>query len=150
MNSELPEIRVSVTIKKLIEEVWEKWIDSESIKIWSVPFSDWHCRKAENDFCKDGKFLYRMQSNDGEDGFDHTGIFLKIIPLQTVETQSEDGRRSKITFKEFYDNTIVEEIFEPDQVIECSHQEDFCQKILIQFKNHVENKNKRKPALKFS
>lgn len=81
-----------------------------------------------------------METRDGRQGFDHTGKYLKIIPLRRIETVQEDGRASTIEFHSYDANSIVRETFEPEDKTPYDVQEDFCRSVLNRFKKYVELK----------
>ncbi len=131
-------IVVSVLVHKPVALVWENWINPEQIKQWNVPFDDWHCPEVENDLQPGGDFIFRMETRDGREGFDHKGRYDRIIPCQLIEYTLEDGRRSTVEFQHIDENTIVRESFDPEKETPPDLQQAFCRSVLERFKKHVE------------
>lgn len=140
MHAEAEKVVVSVLIRKPLEIVWNSWMQPEDIRQWNVPFNDWHCPQAENDPEEGGRFFYRVERKDGKEGFDHTGIYDKIVPYQLIEYTLDDGRRSSIEFQHIDQNTIVRESFDPEERTPVSLQKEFCQAVLDRFREYVEAK----------
>jgi len=132
-------IEVSVLINSTLEKVWNAWTKEEFVKIWNVPFADWHCPSVKNDVRTDGDFNFRMEKLDGSEGFDYKGRYLEVIPFSKIETLQEDGRKSLIIFKEQGKLLELTEQFEPEAQTELSLQKEFCQSVLNKFKDFVEN-----------
>lgn len=128
-----------VLVEKPLAEVWEMWITPSHITRWNIPFDNWRCPLAENDLMEHGKFLYRMESCNGEDGFDHKGQYTRIIPGRLIECMLEDGRRSCVEFQQIDQNTIVRESFEPEPGVPADMQQQFSQLVLERFKEYAES-----------
>ncbi|MDR2269972.1 MAG: SRPBCC domain-containing protein [Sphingobacterium sp.] len=127
-----------VLVEKPIEDVWEHWIESASIRQWNIPFDDWHCPKVVNDFREGGQFDFRMERKEDREGFDYRGVYNRIIPLEYIETTS-GGRNCIVEFQAIDNNTIIRETFEPDKTTPLALQQNFTDSVLIRFKEFVEN-----------
>jgi uncharacterized protein YndB with AHSA1/START domain len=86
MENKISDISIEITIQKPVAKVWEIWTTAADIMQWNVPFDNWHSPRAKNDLHEGGSFCYRMEAKDGSEGFDHSGIFAKIIPNQLKGT----------------------------------------------------------------
>lgn len=129
---------VSVSIEKPIHEVWKHWTAIEAIKIWNIPFEDWHCPKAINNLKDGGTFFYRMERKDAMEGFDYSGVYDRVIPLKSIESTCDDGRKSLVEFYPKENNTIIRETFEPENTTPVAIQQNFTQSVLNRFKAFME------------
>lgn len=137
-------ISVNTTINAPIEIVWKRWITPEDIIQWNSPLNDWHTPRAENDFCKGGKFIYRMEAKDGSMGFDFSGVYQKVEPNQYIEYTINDGRKVSIEFTSLEGQTIINEQFESESVHPIEHQRQGWQSILDNLKNMWNYKTSKK------
>ncbi len=94
---------------------------------------------AENNLVEQGTFLYRMRNKSGEDEFDYTGQYSRIIPHQSIEFVLDDGRISCVEFQQIDQNTIVRESFEPETGVSPDLQLQFSQSLLQRFKEYAES-----------
>jgi uncharacterized protein YndB with AHSA1/START domain len=140
MDNQAPTITVEVTIDKPIDLVWKVWSSPADIMQWNIPFDDWHSPRVENDLQTGGSFLFRMESKEGSEGFDHSGVYDKVIINQLIEYTGTDGRKSSIRFVANDKTTTISETFEPEKTNSIEMQKDFCQAILNNFKKYVETK----------
>jgi uncharacterized protein YndB with AHSA1/START domain len=140
MENNRPVIVVETTINKPIERVWEIWTDPADIMEWNIPFDDWHCPKVETDLRPGGHFIFRMETKDGSEGFDHSGIYDQVIPPELITYTGYDGRKSIIAFYREAEKTRLEETFEPDSQNPVEMQRDFCQSVINRFKRYAEGK----------
>ncbi|MBX3255072.1 MAG: SRPBCC domain-containing protein [Chitinophagaceae bacterium] len=131
-------IVVNILVQKPLETVWKTWITPQEIRQWNIPFANWHCPEVINDVREGGQFCFKMQTKDGKEGFDHTGIYDRIIPYELIAYTLDDGRKSTIEFLQIDQNTIVRESFEPEKSVPDNIQEAFCQSVLQRFKEYVE------------
>src|SRR5690606_37586196 len=104
-------LEASVEINATMKMVWDAWTEENFIKIWNVPFSDWHCPFVKNDIRTEGSFNFRIEKLDASEGFDYMGKYLLVIPFTRIETLQEDGRKSIITFKESSNSVKLTEQF---------------------------------------
>ena len=130
-----------VLVEKPLAWVWRMWTEPSHILQWNVPFRKWCCTLAENDLVEQGRFLFRMESSDSEEGFDHEGYYTKIIDGQLIEYILDDGRKSCIEFLQIDQNTIVRESFEPEPGVPADLQQQFSQSVLERFKKYAETDN---------
>ena len=135
-----PFLKVEISIDKPVELVWEYWTNTADIMLWNVPFPNWHSPKVENDVRAGGLFSFRMEAINGSEGFDHVGKYDKVIKYQLIEYTVSDNRKSIIEFVAKGNTTILTETFEPENETPIDLQRDFCESVLLNFKNHVESK----------
>jgi hypothetical protein len=95
---------------------------------------------VENDVRAGGLFSFRMEAINGSEGFDHVGKYDKVIKYQLIEYTVSDNRKSIIEFVAKGNTTILTETFEPENETPIDLQRDFCESVLLNFKNHVESK----------
>jgi len=133
-------ITVQIAVNATPEKVWKAWTTPKEVMLWNNPSSDWHSPVVEIDLREEGKFLFRMQAKDGSEGFDHAGIYDKILLHELIEYTTKEGRKSRIVFTPHGNSTQVSETFEPDRSISVDRQQDFVGAILENFKKHVEER----------
>lgn len=134
-------IQIKALINQPLSKVWELWNNPEDVKHWNTASPDWHTTFAENDLREDGKFSYRMEAKDGSFGFDFSGIYDSVKPLQFIAYTSDDGRKVKTYFEENEaDLTEINTEFEAEDENSIEMQRGGWQAILDNFKNYVENK----------
>jgi len=131
-------ITVETTIKSTIENVWNLWTTPEDIRQWNNPSEEWHTLKVENDLKDGGKFLFRMESKDGADGFDFSGTYDKVILNKLIEYTLDDGRKTINEFIQNENSVTITETFEPEAKTPLDVQKEFCQGVLDNFKKYVE------------
>jgi len=132
-------LKVQTTINASIEKVWKNWITPNDIIHWYVATDTWHTPRAENDFCENGKFSFRMEAKDGSFGFDFSGIYRTILYHEYIEVLLDDGRSLDIKFSFDGNKTIVKEYFEAEKVNPIEMQQGGWQAILNNFKIYVES-----------
>lgn len=132
-------VTVEVVVNSDIDTVWETWVSPEHIKQWSNASDDWHTPHAEVDLREGGEFLSRMEAKDGSFGFDFRGMYQKIVPLQLIEYNIEDGRHVSIVFEATADGVKVTETFDPEETNPVAMQKKGWQAILNSFAKYVES-----------
>jgi uncharacterized protein YndB with AHSA1/START domain len=131
-------ITVQANINASVKKVWNTWTEPNHVIQWNNASADWHTPRAESDLRKGGRFLFRMESRDGREGFDFTGTYDKIEEFRHIEYTMDDGRNVKVSFEADGDRTIVRESFETEQENPVEIQRGGWQAILDNFKNYVE------------
>jgi uncharacterized protein YndB with AHSA1/START domain len=131
-------IEVSTTVKAPLNKVWEYWTSPQHITKWNFASDDWHCPNAENDLQIGAKFSYRMESTDGETGFNFSGKYTEISPSNSITYLIDDGRKVSITFNEEGDSTKIVEQFEAENENARDMQQQGWQAILNNFKKYAE------------
>ncbi len=134
-------IIVETTINGNIENVWKLWVTPGDIIQWNNPSEDWQTLHVENDLKDGGRFLFRMETKDGNDGFDFGGKYDKVILNELIEYTLDDGRKTINEFTQNKNSVTITETFEPEAKTPSGVQKDFCQGVLNNFKMYAENKN---------
>ena len=132
-------ITIETIINASIEIVWQSWNDPKHIVKWNHASGDWHSPKATNDFKVDGKFMYRMEANDGSYGFDFSGTYLEIKKNELIVTRLDDNRLVKTEFIQLFDRVKIIETFEAEDENTITLQKEGWSKILNNFSNYTEN-----------
>ncbi len=133
-------ITVKTTIKADLEKVWNYWTKPEHITNWNFATDEWCCPKAENDLKPNGKFLWRMEANDGSMGFDFTGTYDKVVYQELISYKMLDGRTVDIEFVRKGNEIEVSETFDAEGTNSDEQQRAGWQAILENFKKYVESK----------
>lgn len=131
-------LEAKVKVQGSKEQVWELWTNEKFVRIWNVPFQDWHCPKVINDVRTGGTFDFRMEKKDGSEGFNYKGSYTLVIPFARIELLQVDGRKLTVHFTEQEGNTTIIEQFEPEEKTELEFQQEFCQSVLNKFKAFAE------------
>lgn len=131
-------ITVETIINVPIENVWKYWTDPRYIIQWNNASEDWHTTFAENDLQVNGKFLSRMEAKDGSWGFDFSGTYTFIDHQKQINYVLDDGRKVEVSFKTDQHQTVVTEIFEPENEFSPELQKAGWQSILDNFKKFAE------------
>lgn len=134
---ETKEISVRTIVSVPIEKVWKFWTTPADIKQCNNPFKNWHSTRVEVDLKKRCRFFFRMEAKDGSSGFDHAGIYNKVIPHWLIEYTLDDCRKATVTFFS-NDGETVTETFEPELITPIEIQKEFCETILKNLKNYEE------------
>lgn len=133
-------ITLEITILKPISKVWEYFTQPEHITQWNFASDEWTCPTAENNLEIGGNFNYRMEAKDQSFGFDYTGIYDEILPLEKIKYHLDDCRKVEVIFEKIDENTTkVTETFDPDPEQPPQMQRDGWYAILDNFHKHVEN-----------
>jgi uncharacterized protein YndB with AHSA1/START domain len=135
-------ITVEVRINAPVEKVWHLWTDPIHIIHWNSASDDWYTPWAENDLRVGGKFLSRMESKDGNMGFDFTGEYSKVHPYRQINYRIADGREVKVSFASEENHTKIAESFETEQTHPVEMQRTGWQAILNNFKKYAETADK--------
>lgn len=130
-------ITVETRVKAPVEKVWQAYINPEDVKQWNTASPDWHTPTAAADFREGGAFSFRMEAKDGSMGFDFSGVYTRIVPLQLIEYTFGD-REAKVEFTQTADGVDVRLDFDPDQQYPVEHQKNGWQAILDNFARYVE------------
>jgi uncharacterized protein YndB with AHSA1/START domain len=132
-------ITVETTVNAPIQKVWELYNDPKHVTRWNNASEDWHTPKAENDLTVGGRFSYRMESRDGSEGFDFSGVYEEVEKEQHLSYIMDDGRRVRVNMSSNSDNeTKVTIAFDPENENSMEMQEQGWQAILDNFKKYAE------------
>ncbi len=133
-------ITIETSVEAPIEKVWKYWTEPAHITQWNRASDDWHTPRAENDLRVGGKFSSRMEARDGSIGFDFSGEYDAVTPIEYIEYTIGDGRNVKIFFENEGNSTKVKEIFEAEETNSVEMQKGGWQAILDNFKKYTEGK----------
>ncbi len=135
-------VSVKSSINAKVETVWKLWTEPSHIMKWNHASEDWHTPYAENDLKEGGRFKYRMESCDGQTGFDFTGIYTKVEPEKHISYVMDDQRKADVFFSSKGESTEVTEIFEAEQLNSVDLQREGWQAILNNFSQYAESYGK--------
>jgi uncharacterized protein YndB with AHSA1/START domain len=124
-----------------LKEVWDAWVTPDHITKWNFAIDEWCCPRAEIDLRAGGRFNYRMEAKDGSVGFDFEGVFTKVSAQQSLHFELGDDRIVTIEFMQTPNGTHVAETFEAEDENSAEQQKQGWQRILNNFKRHVEVQN---------
>jgi uncharacterized protein YndB with AHSA1/START domain len=131
-------IKVEAFVKAPVEKVWQFWTLPQHIQKWNYASDDWHTPHAENDLRIGGKFLFRMETKDGKEGFDFTGVYDEIKPNELIAYKIGDGRKVIVEFTPIGTTTKIVESFLPENENSAEMQRVGWKSILDNFKKYVE------------
>lgn len=140
MDAKTPPITVQTKIQASPKKVWEYWTKPEHIMNWNFASDEWICPKVENDLEVNGEFDYRMESKDGQAGFNLHGTYYNIIKEKLIEYKLDDSRAVSVEFTQNGDYVIITQTFEPEDKNSKDMQKNGWQAILNNFKKYVESK----------
>ncbi len=132
-------ITVETHIDAPIEKIWKYWTEPEHITKWCSASDDWHAPRATNDLKVGGKFMTRMESKDGKEGFDFSGTYTTVIPNEKIAYTMDDGRKVTIEFIPQEKGYKIDETFEPENENPVEMQRGGWQAILDKFANYIVN-----------
>lgn len=133
-------ITIKASTQSPIEKVWKAWNDPAHVTQWNAASPDWHSPRAENDFTENGKFNYRMEAKDGSFGFDFSGVYDEIVPLQKIRFHLDDNRQVEVEFESTDSGVHIVERFEPETQNPEELQQAGWQAILDSFVKYVDEK----------
>lgn len=131
-------ITIETTIKKPIDQVWEKWTLPKHIMAWSNASEDWYTPSAENDLRVGGSFNNKMAARDGSSSFDFIGVYDEVIFGKKIAYTIGDGRKVVIEFTELDGCVKIVETFETEETYPLEMQRAGWQAILDNFKRYAE------------
>jgi uncharacterized protein YndB with AHSA1/START domain len=134
-----PVITLITEVNAPVQKVWNYWNDPNHIVQWNAASDDWHTPNATVDLKVGGKFCSRMESKDGNMGFDFEGIYTEIIPFEKIAYIMPDQRKVQVVFEAQNGHTRVTESFDAESENSLELQQQGWQSILNRFKNHVES-----------
>ncbi len=132
-------ITIKVTVEAPLEKVWEYWTEPDHITRWAFASDDWEAVNPTNDLTIGGRFTTTMQAKDGSQGFDFSGAYTAVQPLERLEYNLDDGRHVRIEFDEVPEGVDIIQSFDPESENDLEFQKDGWQAFLENFKKHVEH-----------
>jgi uncharacterized protein YndB with AHSA1/START domain len=133
-----PVVSASVEVNAPIEKVWQLWATPEDIMQWNNLSAGWHTTHVENALRTGGRYLFTMGLKDGSFSFNYAGTYTEVHTHALIAHTLDDDRKTTITFSGSNPVTITE-TFEPTDTEPADMQRDFCQAVLVSFKNYVED-----------
>ena len=133
-------ITVETVANAKLSNVWAAWTNPADIKQWNSAQDDWHTTRSTVDLREGGKFLSRMESKDGSQGFDFEGTYTRVVPQKAIEYRMDDGREVRVEFVERDGGVLVKETFDAENENPSELQRTGWQAILDNFRRHVEAK----------
>ena len=133
-----PKVTIQTTVNAPVNKVWQYWGAPEHITKWASPGGGWHTPRAENDLRTGGKFLSRMEAEDGSMGFDFGGVYDNVIPNELIEYTLGDGRRVITNFTVNGNEVEVVQTFDAEDQNPVEFQRAGWQAILDNFKKYTE------------
>ena len=131
-------ITVSVLVGASLQKAWETWTQPEHITKWNFASPEWECPSAVNHLVVGGEFNYRMAAKYGSMGFDFSGIYSQVIPLELIEF-SLGERTVQVKFEAVSSNqTKITETFEVEDLNSLEMQRQGWQAILENYKRQAE------------
>ena len=135
----MPPITVSTIVNAAVPRAWEAFTQPDHITKWNFASPEWCCPSATNDLRVGGEFSYRMEARDGSVGFDFTGVYTAVQPLEQFAYVLGDERRVTVSFEAISsEQTKVTEVFDPETVNSEELQRGGWQAILDNYKQHAE------------
>jgi len=131
-------LTIDTTVTAPIELVWECWTQAKHITQWNAASDDWHTPSATNDLRVGGRFTSRMESRDGQFGFDFWGIHDEVQVNRLIKSTMGDGRKMEVHFIQEGSLIKVIESFETEDENSAEKQREGWQAILNRFKDYVE------------
>ena len=129
-------IIVETKISAPIEKVWNSYISPEAIVQWNAASDDWHTVTARVDLRVGGEFCSRMEARDGSKGFDFSGIYTKIVPMNMIEYTFGE-RKAKVEFIKDESDVVVRVTFDAEKENSIEQKRNGWQAILNNFRKYV-------------
>ena len=137
----MPEITVSTVVNAPVARAWQAFTQPEHITRWNFAAPEWCCPSARNDLRVGGEFSSRMEARDGSVGFDFTGVYTDVSPLEHLGYVLGDERRVTVSFEAISsEQTRVTQVFDSETLNPEELQRGGWQAILGNYKQHVETR----------
>lgn len=133
-----PWVQVETQVQTTLPKAWDSWTQPSAITQWNYASEEWHCPKATNELSPGGRFNWRMEAKDGSIGFDFSGTYDQIAPLESIAYTLDDGRSARVRFVESGEGVTVSHAFEAEATNSIEMQKMGWQAILDNFKRYVE------------
>jgi uncharacterized protein YndB with AHSA1/START domain len=130
-------IKIKAVMKANSKKVWDYYTQPKHIVKWNFASDDWRCPSAKNDLKVGGKLKARMESKDGELGFDLEGIYTELLKGHHF-TYKMDEREVSVIFVDLGDITELNLIFDPEDINPVKVQKQGWEAILDNFRMYVE------------
>ena len=133
------QIEVKTDVNATVEKAWDAFTNPLKITKWCFASDDWHAPNATNDLRAGGRFTTRMESKDGQYGFDFGGVYSAVEPFKKLEYAMEDGRKVKVNFHSSGSTVTVSETFDAESTHSFGLQQGGWQAILENYKKIAES-----------
>jgi uncharacterized protein YndB with AHSA1/START domain len=130
-------ITVATTVRAPVAKVWSAYTTPDDIQQWNAASDDWHTTKSTVDLRVGGSFTSRMEAKDGSFGFDFSGTYTEVVPLERIEYSFGD-RVGVVEFASVDGATAVRVTFDAETQFPVEQQRQGWQAILDRFARHVE------------
>ena len=132
-------ITVSTTVNAPVARAWEVFTSPEQITKWNFASDTWQCPTATNDIRTGGAFNWRMEAKDGSMGFDFSGTYSNVTPLELIE-YNLGNREVQVRFEAVSsEQTRIIEVFDIEDENSSELQRSGWQAILENYKKQVES-----------
>ena len=131
-------ITITTKVIEPIKKVWNVWTSPQHIRKWNHASEEWHTVEAQNDLQIGGRFNYRMEAKEDDEGFNFEGTYTNIVIHKCIEYILDDKRKVKIEFEVADDYVLITETFDPETVNSLELQKSGWQAILNNFKNYCQ------------
>lgn len=138
-KKQLEIISVNITIHQSLEFVWDTWNDENQMKYWLFLSDDYEITNPKNDLRIGGGYSYLMKSKEGGFDFEYKATYKQIELKKFIAFTLSDSRRVEVAFFEVEDVVHIEIRFEAVREQDLDVQLQGWQKLLFNFKNHIEN-----------
>jgi len=130
-------ITVRTVVDAPIAAVWLAYNTPTDIMVWNTASADWHTTASAVDLRVGGRFSSRMEAKDGSFGFDFSGEYTDIVPLQRLAYTFGD-RVGVVEFAELSSGVAVTVTFDSEETHSEEQQRAGWQAILDNFARYVE------------
>ena len=135
-------ITVETIVVAPIADVWRAFNEPEDILRWDAN-DDWYTTGASNDLRVGGKLSLRIESSEGDPGFDVEATYTQVDPNQLIECLMDDGRLAdRIVLVEFFETdtgVTVRQTFDAESTLPAAPQRSDWQAVLDRFGRYVES-----------
>ena len=136
----MEKITVQTNIHADLAKVWAYYTKPEHIIQWNYALENWSCPNVNNDVRVGGKFIARMETKDASEGYYFDGTYTDVVIGERISYVMSNGRHVVVEFDNNGDNNIeVVVVFDSDTEKQPEIQKENWQKILNNFKKHVES-----------
>ena len=136
----MEKITVQTNVHADLAKVWDYYTKPEHIILWNYALENWSCPKVHNDVRIGGKFIARMETKDASEGYYFDGTYTDVVIGERISYVMSNGRHVVVEFDNNGDNNIeVVVVFDSDTEKQPEIQKENWQKILNNFKKHVES-----------
>ncbi len=118
---------------------WDLFTQPEHVVNWNFASDDWCCPWAKNEIVVGKTFYFRMESKDGQHGFDFSGIYTQVDKPNSYTYVLEDEREVMVEFISHESGVEIMETFTAENENSAEMQRQGWQSILNNFKKYTES-----------